>query len=230
MTFDAFTAEAMLQAATNTSKNTVPIVAVQVQTLLIAINNQLQLISTSENNKKYVVPSNIVISYDKLTPEILQVMNEKLLGIYQELLDCVQVETIQPYPWANLSSPSLIPDNPVLSPLWEMFNDKQHTDLGRPHIQTNSSLSDQWSLQQSLYDEVNWLIKNPNPNHILALFRRCFNQEPGTLKDGVAYKLSQVLPTGETQDIIGTENIASDVDFLRTLLNFPLDQLKFEKV
>lgn len=212
------------------SKNIVPIVALQVQTLLIAINNQLQLISTSENNKKYAVPSNIVISYDKLTPEMLQAMNEKLLGIYQELLDCVQVETIQPYPWANLVSPSLISDNPVLSPLWGTFNDKNYTDLDHRHIYTNSSLSDQWSFQQSLYDEVNRLIKNPNPNHILALFRRCFNQEPGTLKDGVAYKLSQVLPTGETQNIIGTKNIASDMDFLQTLLNFPLDQLKFEKV
>jgi hypothetical protein len=222
-------------------KTVIPIIAMQVQTLLKEVNTQLQLVITSENNGRFSVQNNIIVDYDKLTPEALQSMNEKLLGIYKELLDCVRVETMQPFPGANLASPSLIPDNPVLSPLWETLKNSPYETFGRPDFSTfcntnnpttkPSTLSEEDQQQFQLANEFENKFP-PGKCDYTVFYSTYFNFIEN--KDGAVYQLLLKPSFSETKfytPIAETKNIATDKNFFNFFKFYTVSQLMIvEKV
>lgn len=207
------------------SKIVVSVIAKQIQTLLKEIESRLQLVMTAENNNLYSIQHSIAIDYDKLTPEALQTINVKLLEIYQELCDSVRIEQIEPF--IGLNSPSFpVSDNPHVPPMRGAFNTNPYCDLGRPQLRTEISPSE----QHCLYDEVNWLIQNPIPHFIVALFERYFRQGSESFQDGISYVLNKVNPPNKKITIAKTNKISTDIEFLRILLNYPINQLQLERI
>lgn len=223
------------------TKSTVSVVAVQVQTLLTAMNSQLQLISTAENSKRYAVPSSVEIKYDQLTVEKLQSINEKLLEIYQELENCIQIEILKPVLGLHKVSPSLIPDNPVLSPLGETLRNSPYETFGHPDFSTFCNTNNPTPGPSTLSEEDRRQFQLANEFENKFLPGKCDYTEFYSIyfdgienKDGAVYQLLFKPSFGETKvytPITETKNIATDKSFFNFFKFYPVSQLRIvEKV
>lgn len=223
------------------SKSTVSVVAMQVQTLLTAMNSQLQLISTAENSKQYAVPSNVAIKYDELTVEKLRSMNEKLLEIYQELENCIQIEIVKPASGLHMVSPFMIPDNPHIPPMRGMSVKSPYETFGHPDFSTfcntnnpttkPSTLSEEDQQQFQLANEFENKFP-PGKCDYTVFYSTYFNEIEN--KDGAVYQLLLKPSFTETKfytPIAETKNIATDKNFFNFFKFYTVSQLMIvEKV